>query len=81
MAERKERKVVVYSTPTCPWCARTKEYLSKKGISYQEYNVAVDRNAAKEMIDKSKQMGVPVILIDDQVVVGFDQRKLDELLK
>jgi len=57
-----------------------KEYLSQKSISYQEKDVAVDRDAAKEMIQKSKQMGVPVIIIDDEVVVGFNQAKLDELL-
>ena len=59
---------------------RAKEYLSQKGISYQDINVAGNRDAAKEMIEKSKQMGVPVIIIDDEVVVGFNQAKLDELL-
>ena len=57
-----------------------KEYLSQKGVSYQEKDVAVDRDAAREMIEKSKQMGVPVIIIDDEIVVGFDQAKLDELI-
>ena len=57
-----------------------KEYLSQKSISYQEKDVAADRDAAREMIEKSKQMGVPVIIIDDEIVVGFDQAKLDELL-
>ena len=58
-----------------------KEYLSQKGIAYQEHDVAADRNAAKEMIEKSKQMAVPVIIIDDkEIVVGFNQSKLDELL-
>ena len=75
-----DKKVVVYSTPTWPWCKRAKEYLSQKGVSYEEHNVAGDKEAAKEMIQKSKQMGVPVIIIDDEVVVGFLQNKLDELL-
>ena len=57
-----------------------KEYLSRKGISYTDINVAVDRAKAKEMIEKSGQMGVPVILVDDKVVVGFNQMYLDELL-
>ena len=57
-----------------------KEYLSKKNIKYTEYNVAQDREKAREMIDKSKQMGVPVILVDGEVVVGFNQAKLDTLL-
>ena len=57
-----------------------KEFLSGKGISYQEKNVAGDREAAKEMIEKSRQMGVPVTVIDGEVVVGFDQAKLEEVL-
>ena len=75
------KKVVIYITPTWPWCHRAEEYLSRKGISYTEHNVAQDRDKAKEMIQKSGQMGVPVIIIDNEVVVGFNQPKLDELLK
>ena len=75
-----DKKVVIYTTPTCPWCHRAKDYLSRKGISFTEHNVAEDREAAKEMIDKSKQMGVPVIIVGDEVVVGFNQSKLDGLL-
>ena len=75
-----DKEVVIYSTPTWPYCKRVKEYLSQKEISYVEYDVAADREKAKEMIQKSKQMGVPVIIIDGEVVVGFNQAKLDELL-
>jgi glutaredoxin-like YruB-family protein len=75
-----DKKVVIYSTPTCPYCKRAKEYLSRKGISYQEYNVAVDKDKAKEMIQKSGQMGVPVIIVDSEVMVGFNQVQLDKLL-
>ena len=75
-----DKKVVIYSTPTCPHCKRAKEYLSRKGISYQEYNVAVDRDKAKEMIQKSGQMSVPVIIVDSEIVVGFNQTLLDKLL-
>jgi glutaredoxin 3 len=58
-----------------------KEYLSKKGLTFEEHNVAADKAAAKEMIEKSKVMSVPVIIIDDKdIVVGFDQAKLDTLL-
>jgi glutaredoxin 3 len=57
-----------------------KEYLSKKKISFTEYDVAKDKTKAREMVEKSKQMGVPVILVGDDVVVGFDQRVLDKLL-
>jgi glutaredoxin len=58
-----------------------KEYLSQKGIPYEDHDVAADRAAAKEMIEKSKQMAVPVIIIDDKdIVVGFNQVRLDKLL-
>ncbi len=75
-----EKKVVIYSTPTWPWCKKAKEYLSQKGISFTEINVAENRDAAKEMIQKSGQMGVPVIMVDEQIIVGFNQAKLDQLL-
>ena len=75
-----DKEVVIYSTPTCPYCKRAKDYLSQKGISYTDINVAVDREKAKEMIQKSGQMAVPVIIVDDEIVVGFNQAKLDELL-
>lgn len=74
------KKVIVYSTPTCPYCKRVKDYLTQKGVAFSDYNVASDREKAKEMIDKSKQMGVPVIVVGDDVVVGFNQTKLDSLL-
>lgn len=75
-----DKKVTVYSTPTCPYCKRAKDYLSRKGISYTDINVAESREAAQEMIRKSGQMGVPVITVDEQVVVGFNQALLDSLL-
>ncbi len=74
------KKVTIYSTPTCPYCKRAKDYLTQKGIVFTDYNVAEDREKTKEMIEKSKQMGVPVIVIGDDVVVGFNQAKLDSLL-
>ena len=75
-----DKKVVIYSTPTCPYCKRAKDYISQKGFSFVEHNVAEDRDAAKEMIQKSGQMGVPVITVDDEIVVGFNQSLLDKLL-
>ena len=75
-----DKKVVIYSTPTCPHCRRAKDYLSRKGIPFVDRNVAQDRDAAKEMIEKSGQMGVPVIIIDGEVVIGFNQTQLDKVL-
>jgi len=57
-----------------------KEYLSQKGITYTEYDLAKDRDKIKEMVEKSGQMGVPVVIIDENVVVGFNRGKIDELL-
>jgi glutaredoxin-like YruB-family protein len=75
-----EKKVVIYSTPTCPICKRAKTYLSEKGIPYTDYDVSKDKEKVYEMIHKSGQMGTPVILVDDEVLVGFNQGKLDKLL-
>ena len=72
--------MVIYSTPTWPYCKQAKEYLSQKGISYMEYDVAKDGDKAKEMVQKSGQMGVPVIMIDNQIIIGFNQSQLGELL-
>ena len=73
-------EIKVYSTPTCPWCVKVKEFLEENNIEFTEINVAEDEIAAKEMIAKTGQMGVPVIEIDDQFVIGFNQEKLRELL-
>jgi len=75
-----DKKVVIYSTPTCPYCKRAKDYLSRKGISYTDIDVAQDKEKAKEMTQKSGQMSVPVIIIDNEIIVGFNQVLLDKLL-
>lgn len=75
-----EHNIVVYSTPTCPWCTRAKTYLKQLGIAYEEKDVSVDVAAAREMVKISGQMGVPVLSIDGNVVVGFDKDRIDELL-
>ena len=74
-------KVTVYSTPTCPWCVKTKEFLKENNVSYQEINVAADHKAAQDMIEKSGQMGVPVTEIDGTIIVGFDKGALKRALK
>jgi len=73
--------VVVYTTPTCGYCYQAKEFLSRQGVSFVEKNVAADRRAAMEMIQVSGQQGVPVITVDGQVVVGFNQPRLMQLIK
>lgn len=73
-------KVTIYSTPACVWCRATKEFFKKNAVVYEEKDVAGNQDNAREMIQKSGQMGVPVTEIDGEIVVGFDQAKLSELL-
>jgi glutaredoxin-like YruB-family protein len=74
-------QVKIYSTPTCPYCKMAKEYLNSKGITYQDFDVSKDNHALEEMINLSGQMGVPVIVINEEVIVGFDKARIDTLLK
>ncbi|MFM2357739.1 MAG: hypothetical protein RJA61_476 [Candidatus Parcubacteria bacterium] len=74
------KKISIYSTPTCTYCNMAKAFFKEKGIEYQEFDVAADTVKRKEMIDLSGQMGVPVIDIDGQLMVGFSREKLEELL-
>jgi glutaredoxin 3 len=73
-------EVVVYTTPTCGYCHQVKQYLAGRGIPYKEVDVAADPRAAAEMVNLSGQRGVPVVLIDGQVVVGFNQPRIEQLL-
>lgn len=73
--------VKIYSTPGCPHCVHAKEFFKEQSIEFEDSNVAENPKAAEEMIEKSGQRGVPVIFIDDQMVIGFDQEKIEELLK
>ncbi|MCX6779497.1 MAG: glutathione S-transferase N-terminal domain-containing protein [Candidatus Magasanikbacteria bacterium] len=73
--------IIVYSTPSCPYCHMAKDYLDSKNIAFTDKNVAIDEDASEEMVKKSGQMGVPVIEIDGKVIIGFDRGAIDELLK
>ncbi|HIH39094.1 glutathione S-transferase N-terminal domain-containing protein [Candidatus Woesearchaeota archaeon] len=73
-------EVKIYSTQICPWCVKAKDYLKSKKITYKEYDVGEDDKARKEMIDKSGQMGVPVLDIGGRIIVGFNQAAIDEAL-
>ncbi len=70
----------IYTTPTCGYCQMVKNFLKEKGIEYAEFDVSADNEKADEMVKKSGQMGVPVIEIGDEIVVGFDKKKISELL-
>ena len=75
------KKVTVYSTPTCPFCIRTKQFLKDNNIQFEDIDVSEDPEKADEMIKKTGQMGVPVIEIDGEIIVGFDKEKIDAWLK
>jgi glutaredoxin-like YruB-family protein len=76
----KNHKVTIYSTTTCPYCVYAKDYFKNKGVAFEDKNVSNDRAAGQEMIAKSGQMGVPVIDIDGQIVVGFQPNVFEKLL-
>lgn len=76
--------VTIYSTPTCTFCNAAKEYFTEKNVDYTEIDVAADPTKAQEMVQKTGQMGVPVIIIEkdgnEEVIVGFDKQKINETL-
>lgn len=74
------KNVTIYSTPTCHFCHMAKDYFTANSIPFTEYNVASDLEKRKEMIEKSGQMGVPVIIIDGELTVGFDKPRIVGLL-
>ncbi len=76
----KQTPVTIYSTPTCHFCHEAKDFFTANHVEFKDYNVATDLEKRKEMIQKSGQMGVPVIYVGDQLVVGFDKERLSQLL-
>ena len=76
-----KKKIKVYGVPTCPFCKRTKEFLKSKGLNFEDIDVAADHNLAKEMVEKSGQMSVPVIEVDGEIIIGFDKEKIETLLR
>lgn len=72
--------ITVYSSPSCVWCTRAKEYLRARNINFREVNIAQDRSGAIEMMRKSGQMGVPVLDINGNIIIGFDKDQIDMLL-
>lgn len=74
-------KIKIYTTPYCAYCKMAKDYFKSKDLEYEEYNVATNIPKQKEMIEKTGQIGVPVIDINGKVILGFDKRKIEEYLK
>ncbi|MCH8004012.1 MAG: glutathione S-transferase N-terminal domain-containing protein [Nanoarchaeota archaeon] len=75
-----EHKVKVYSTKTCPWCHKVKEFLNEKKVKFEDIDVGADQKAANDMVEKSGQMGVPVVDIDGTIIVGFDKEAIEKAL-
>ena len=74
-------KIIVYSTPTCPYCHAAKEFLKENKIEFKDIDVSKDQSAAQEMIEKSGQMGVPVLDINGTIIVGYDKEAIKKALK
>lgn len=75
-----DKQVKVYSTPTCPWCKRAKQFLDTNQVKYQDMNVAEDKVARDEMINLTHQMAVPTIAVDGEFIIGFNEKALKEKL-
>jgi len=74
------QNVKVYSTSTCPWCMQAKQFLKENKIEFQNFDVSGDQLAADEMMAKTGQMGVPVLDIDGEIIIGFDKEKIKQAL-
>jgi len=74
-------KIKVYSTPSCPYCHLAKEYFKENNIDFEDFDVSKDENALMEMMNKSGQMGVPVIDIDGEIVIGFNRAEIERIIK
>jgi len=75
------KKVKVFSTPTCPYCHMAKDYLTDKKIAFEDIDVSQDQQQAQKMVERSGEMGVPQLWIDDQIVIGFNKPVIDMLLE
>jgi glutaredoxin 3 len=75
-----KHRVIVFSTPTCSYCNLARKYFREKGVQFKDVDVSRDSAAARDMVRRSGQMGVPVIDIDGKVIVGFDRPKIDRIL-
>ena len=75
-----DKNIIIYSTPTCPWCTRVKQFLQEKNVFFQDFDVSQNQDKAEEMVQKSGQMGVPVVDIDGEIIVGFDKERIEEVL-
>ncbi len=78
--EKRQKRIIVFSTPSCPWCRKVKTYLRQKGFKFKDIDVSKDTRAARDMVRKTGQQGVPQLWIDNYPIVGFDKAKIDRML-
>ena len=74
------KKVIIYTTPTCPFCMMAKRFLKDNDLDFEDFDVSTDRTKAQEMIRKSSQMAVPVLDIEGEIIVGFDRERIVKAL-
>jgi glutaredoxin 3 len=79
-ATNRRHRVLVFTTPTCTWCTKVKSYLAQRRVPFREVDVSRDAAAARDLVRRTGQMGVPVVEIDGKPIVGFDKPKIDRLL-
>ncbi len=79
-SQKKQPRVVMFTTPTCSYCKTAKQYFRQQGVRFKQVDVSRDQAAARDMVRRSGQQGVPQILIGNKIVVGFDRPKIDKLL-
>ena len=77
---KRQHNVVLFTTPTCSWCRKVKQYMKQNQVRFKEIDVSRDQRAANDMVRMTGQMGVPVVLIDNRPIVGFDRAKIDQML-
>jgi len=75
-----DKKIKVYSTPTCPFCVRAKQFLKENNIDFEDIDVSANQEKVQEMVQKSGQMSVPVLDIEGEIIVGFDKEKISKAL-
>lgn len=78
--KKKKQRVIVFSTPTCTYCNRAKQYFRQQGVRFRDVDVTKDSAAARDMVRRSGQQGVPVIDINGKIIVGFNKPEIDKLL-
>ena len=81
IGSKDEKKIKIYSTPSCIYCKMAKDFFDNNNLDYEEYDVSKDEGKKEEMVEKSGQWGVPVIIIGDEIMVGFDKQRIIELIE